>query len=91
MTMVSVGAEIERTVNDMRLMFLRKKEQTEAVAYLVGIARFIHKHNVQIANIDFESYAYVIEALAELAYVVGGIKGMNTVRQLGFEWKDGEG
>lgn len=75
----------------MRLMFLRKKKQTEAIAYLVGIARFIHKYHAQIANLDFASYAYVIEALAELAYVVGGIKGMNTVKRLGFEWKDGDG
>lgn len=35
--------------------------------------------------------AYVIEALAELAYLVGGIPGMNTVKRLGFEWKGGDG
>lgn len=74
----------------MRLIFLRKKKQKEALAYLVGIARFTHKYNVQIASLDFESYAYVIEALAELAYLVGGIPGMNTVKRLGFEWKDGD-
>ena len=67
-----------------------KKKQIEALAYLVGIARYVHKNNVKFAELGFAEYTYVIEAIAELAYIVGGIRGMNTVKRYGFEWEGGE-
>ena len=70
----------------MRLILLRKKKQKEAIVYLCAIARFVHRRNVELFMDDPKDYAALIEAFAELAYLVGGIPGMNTVRKLGFEW-----
>lgn len=69
----------------MRLFFLTKKQEKKAIAYLVGLARVIHRNNVQLFEQDFESYAFCLEALCELSYLVGGIPGMNVVKHFGFE------
>ncbi len=73
----------------MRLIFLRKKKQREALVNLCAIARFVHRSNVEHFTDNPRDYAALIEAFAELAYLVGGISGMDTVRRLGFEWEDG--
>ena len=69
----------------MRFFFLTKKQKKKAIAYLVGIARVIHRNNVQLFQQDYESYEFCLEALCELSYLVGGIPGMNAVRYL--DWK----
>ena len=69
----------------MRLFFLTKKQQKKYIAYLVGLTRVIHSKNVQLFEQDFESYAFCLEALCELAYLVGGIPAMRTVKQLGLD------
>ena len=69
----------------MRFFFLTKKQQKQYLAYLVGIARVINRNNVQLFRQDYESYAFCLEALCELSYIVGGIPGMNAVRYFGLE------
>ena len=69
----------------MRIFFLTKKQQKQYLAYLVGIARVINRNNVQLFRQDYESYAFCLEALCELSYLVGGIPGMNAVRYFGLE------
>lgn len=69
----------------MRFFFLTKKQQKKAIAYLVGIARVIHRNNVQFFQQDYKSYEFCLEALCELSYLVGGILGMNVVRDFGLE------
>ena len=69
----------------MRFFFLTKKQKEKAIDYLVGIARVIHRNNVQLFRQDCESYVFCLEALCELSYLVGGIPGMNAVRYFGLE------
>lgn len=69
----------------MRFFFLTKKQKKKAIDYLVGIARVIHRNNVQLFQQDCESYVFCLEALCELSYLVGGIPGMNAVRYFGLE------
>ena len=69
----------------MRFFFLTKKQKKKAIDYLVGIARVIHRNNVQLFRQDCESYVFCLEALCELSYLVGGIPGMNAVRYFGLE------
>lgn len=69
----------------MRFFFLTKKQKKKAIAYLVGIARVIHRNNVQLFQQDYKSYEFCIKALCELSYLVGGIPGMNVVRDFGLE------
>ena len=69
----------------MRLFFLTKKQQKQYIAYLVGLTRVIHSKNVQLFEQDFESYEFCLEALCELAYLVGDIPAMQTVKHLGLE------
>lgn len=69
----------------MRFFFLTKKQKKKAIAYLVGIARVIHRNNVQLFQQDYESYAFCLEALCELSYLVGGIHAMQTVKHFGLE------
>ena len=69
----------------MRFFFLTKKQKEKAIAYLVGIARVIHRNNVQLFQQDYESYEFCLEALCELSYLVGGIPGMKVVRDFGLE------
>ena len=69
----------------MRFFFLTKKQKKKAIAYLVGIARVIHRNNVQLFQQDCESYEFCLEALRELSYLVGGMPGMNVVRDFGVE------
>ena len=69
----------------MRFFFLTKKQQKQHLAYLVGIARVINRNNVQLFRQDYESYAFCLEALCELSYLVGGIPGTNTVRHFGLK------
>lgn len=69
----------------MRFFFLTKKQKKKAIAYLVGIARVIHRNNVQLFQQDYESYAFCLEALCELSYLVDGIPAMQTVKHLGLE------
>ena len=69
----------------MRLFFLTKKQQKQYIAYLVGLARVIHRNNVQLFEQDFESYEFCLEALYELSYLVGRIHAMQTVKHLGVE------
>ena len=73
----------------MRLIFLRKKKQREALVNLCAIARFVHRSNVEHFMDNPRDYALLIEAFADLAFLVGGISGMNTVKRLGFEWDGG--
>ena len=69
----------------MRFFFLTKKQKKKAIAYLVGIARVIHRNNVQLFQQDYESYEFCLEALCELSYLVGGIPAMQTVKHFGLE------
>ena len=69
----------------MRFFFLTKKQKKKAIDYLVGIARVIHRNNVQLFRQDCESYVFCLEALCELSYLVGGIPGMIVVRDFGLE------
>ena len=69
----------------MRFFFLTKKQKKKAIAYLVGIARVIHRNNVQLFQQDYESYAFCLEALCKLSYLVGGIPAMQTVKHFGLE------
>ena len=69
----------------MRFFFLTKKQKEKAIDYLVGIARVIHRNNVQLFRQDCESYVFCLEALCELSYLVGDIPGMNAVRYFGLE------
>ena len=69
----------------MRFFFLTKKQKKKAIAYLVGIARVIHRNNVQLFQQNYESYEFCLEALCELSYLVGGIPGMQTVKHFGLE------
>lgn len=69
----------------MRFFFLTKKQKKKAIDYLVGIARVIHRNNVQLFQQDSKSYVFCLEALCELSYLVGGIPGMNAVRYFGLE------
>ena len=69
----------------MRFFFLTKKQKEKAIDYLVGIARVIHRNNVQLFRQDCESYVFCLEALCELSYLVGGIPGMKVVRDFGLE------
>ena len=69
----------------MRFFFLTKKQKKKAIAYLVGIARVIHRNNAQLFQQDFESYEFCINALCELSYLVGGIPGVNAVMDFGLE------
>ena len=75
----------------MRFFFLTKKQKKKAIAYLVGIARVIHRNNVQLFQQDYESYAFCLEALCELSYLVGGIPAMQTVKHFGLEEGDDNG
>ncbi len=38
----------------MRFFFLTKKQKKKAIAYLVGIARVIHRNNVQLFQQDYD-------------------------------------
>ena len=69
----------------MRLCFLTKKQQKQYIAYLVGLTRVIHRNNVQLFEQDFESYEFCLKALCELAYLVGDIPAMQTVKHFGLE------
>lgn len=69
----------------MRLFFLTKKQEKKAIAYLVGLARVIHRNNSQLFQQDYELYEFCLEALCELSYLVGGIPGTNVVKHFGFE------
>lgn len=69
----------------MRLFFLTKKQQKQYIAYLVGLARVIHRNNVQLFEQDYESYEFCLEALCELSYLVNGIPAMQTVKHLGLK------
>ena len=69
----------------MRLCFLTKKQQKKYTAYLVGLTRVIHRNNVQLFEQDIETYAFCLEALFELSYLVGGIPAMQTVKHFGLE------
>ena len=69
----------------MRFFFLTKKQKEKAIDYLVGIARVIHRNNVQLFRQDCKSYVFCLEALCELSYLVGGIPGMKVVRDFGLE------
>ena len=69
----------------MRFFFLTKKQKKKAIAYLVGIARVIHRNNVQLFQQNYESYEFCLEALCELSYLVGGIPAMQTVKHFGLE------
>ena len=73
----------------MRFSFLTKKQQKQYLAYLVGLTRVIHRNNVQLFKQDFESYAFCLEALCELSYLVGGIPAMQTVKHFGLEGGSG--
>ena len=69
----------------MRFFFLTKKQKKKAIDYLVGIARVIHRNNLQLFQQDCKSYVFCLEALCELSYLVGGISGMKVVRDFGLE------
>ena len=69
----------------MRFFFLTKKQKKKAIAYLVGIARVIHRNNAQLFQQDYESYVFCLAALCELSYIVGGIHAMQTVKHFGLE------
>ena len=69
----------------MRLFFLTKKQQKQYIAYLVGLARVIHRNNVQLFEQDLESYKFCLEALCELSYLVDGISATQTVKHFGLE------
>ena len=69
----------------MRLFFLTKKQQKQYIAYLVGLARVIHRNNVQLFEQDLESCEFCLEALCELSYLVDGIYAMQSVKQFGLE------
>ena len=69
----------------MRL--ISKKAERKALIHLIGIARAIHTSNFDLWRADPEVYAFLIEAVAEIAYAVGGIDGMNAVRCHGFEFE----
>ena len=69
----------------MRFFLLTRKQKKKAIAYLVGIARVIHRNNVQLFQQDYKSYEFCLEALCELSYIVGGIPGMKVVRDFGLE------
>ena len=69
----------------MRFFLLTRKQKKKAIAYLVGIARVIHRNNVQLFQQNYESYEFCLEALCELSYIVGGIPGMKVVRDFGLE------
>ena len=69
----------------MRLFFLTKKQQKQYIAYLVGLARVIHRNNVQLFEQDFESYKFCLKALCELSYLVGDVPAMQTVKHFGEE------
>ena len=69
----------------MRIFFLTKKQQKQYIAYLVGLTRVIHRNNVQLFEQDFKSYAFCLEALCKLSYLVGGIPAMQTVEHFGLE------
>ena len=69
----------------MRFYLLTRKQKKNAIAYLVGIARVIHRNNVQLFQQDYKSYEFCLEALCELSYIVGGIPGMKVVRDFGLE------
>ena len=69
----------------MRFFLLTKKQKKKAIAYLVGIARVIHRNNVQLFQQDYESYEFCLEALCELSHLVGGIPGMIVVRDFGLK------
>ena len=69
----------------MRFFFLTKKQQKQYLAYLVGLARVIHRNNVKLFEHDLESYEFCLEALCKLSYLVGGIPAMQTVKHFGLE------
>ena len=69
----------------MRFFLLTRKQKKKAIAYLVGIARVIHRNNVQLFQQDYKSYEFCLKALCELSYIVGGIPGMKVVRDFGLE------
>ena len=69
----------------MRVFFMTKKQQKQYMAYLVGLTRVIHRNNVQLFEQDFESYEFCLKALCELAYLVGDIPAMQTVKHFGLE------
>ena len=69
----------------MRFFLLTKKQKKKAIAYLVGIARVIHRNNVQLFQQDYELYEFCLEALCELSYLVGGTPGMIVVRDFGLK------
>ena len=69
----------------MRFFLLTRKQKKKAIAYLVGIARVIHRNNAQLFEQDYKSYEFYLEALCELSYIVGGIPGMKVVRDFGLE------
>ena len=69
----------------MRLFFLTKKQQKQYLAYLVGLARVIHRNNVKLFEQDFASYEFCLEALCNLSYLVGGISATQTVKRFGLE------
>lgn len=69
----------------MRILFLTKKQEKKAIAYLVGLARVTNMNNVQLFQQDYELYEFCLEALCELSYLVGGIPGTNVVKHFGFE------
>ena len=75
----------------MRLFFLTKKQQKQYIAYLVGLARVIHRNNVQLFEQDLKSYEFCLEALCELSYLVDGIPVMQTVKHFGLEEGDDNG
>ena len=69
----------------MRILFLTKKQKKKAIYYLIGLARAIHRNNVQLFQQDFESYEFCIEALVELSYLIDGLSGPIAVRDFGLE------
>ena len=69
----------------MRIFFLTKKQKKKAIAYLIGLARVIHRNNVQLLQKDSESYEFCIEALVELSYLIDGLSGPIAVRDFGLE------
>ena len=44
----------------MRFLFLTNKQQKQYLAYLVGLARVIHRNNVQLFEQDFASYEFCL-------------------------------
>ena len=69
----------------MRIAILGKKRQKETIVNLTALAVYLEAASVELFVNDPEGYGQAVQAVAELAYLAGGLKGMNFVYEHGFE------